>query len=321
MPRRARHWRDGSVQHIVSRFVDREFCIEDDADRHAYLGYIEQCRAAWDWCLLAFAIMSSHLHFGAIAGKRPLGPFFQRLHTSFARYFHARYRGLGPVLADRPKNYQRSHEDLPRVVAYIHRNPVDAGVVSLARESRWTSHRAYLRLDPAPPWLDVERGLALLGFDDTASGRAEFDEFVNEVDLASYPREARVSRSSLDDWSTPVACEISRDDWDLLLGLCAELCGVSEQRVHRSRDHGAAQARRVLAAVACGALGQSYSRVARLLDSSPSTIHSLVQRIPPSVSAESLMESVQEVLCRFEGERSRGKEGSQAVAALADPPE
>ncbi len=38
----------------------------------------------------------------------------------------------------------------------VHRNPVEAGVVTRPRDSTWTSHRIYLRLEPAPPWFDVE---------------------------------------------------------------------------------------------------------------------------------------------------------------------
>ena len=45
-------------------------------------------------------------------------------------------------------------------------------------DSPWTSHRAYLGLVEPPPWLPVERGLALCGFDASARGRLAFHEFV-----------------------------------------------------------------------------------------------------------------------------------------------
>jgi hypothetical protein len=64
------------------------------------------------------------------------------------------------------------------LLAYVHNNPVRAGVVPLPEESEWTSHRAYLGLAPAPAWLDVARGLSLCGFDVTPRGRLAFQEYV-----------------------------------------------------------------------------------------------------------------------------------------------
>ncbi len=64
------------------------------------------------------------------------------------------------------------------MLAYVHNNPVRAGVVTDPTESRWTSHRAYVGEEAAPGWLDVREGLRLAGFDESREGRAGFDEVV-----------------------------------------------------------------------------------------------------------------------------------------------
>ena len=53
---------------------------------------------------------------------------------------------------------------VPRLINYIHRNPVRAGVAATTAETSWTSHRAYLGIRHRPSWLDVELGLQLSGF-------------------------------------------------------------------------------------------------------------------------------------------------------------
>ena len=64
-----------------------------------------------------------------------------------------------------------------RLIAYLHNNPVRAGVVSLASESNWTSHGYYVG-EPSPAWLCVAKGLELSGFATNGDGDA-FDEYVN----------------------------------------------------------------------------------------------------------------------------------------------
>jgi hypothetical protein len=64
------------------------------------------------------------------------------------------------------------------LLAYIHNTPVRAQVVSDPADSPWTSHRAYLGLCAAPPWVNVEFGLHLCGFSSAPSGRLAFHEMV-----------------------------------------------------------------------------------------------------------------------------------------------
>ena len=132
----------------------------DVRDRRAYLELVDLLGDRWDWTCLSYALMSTHVHHGALAGEIPPAAFFLPLHTRFAMKWHRRHGGLGPVFASRPANWEIHPEAIGRLIAYHHRNPVTAGVVDAPADSTWTSHRAYLRLEPAPKWLDVERGLA-----------------------------------------------------------------------------------------------------------------------------------------------------------------
>ncbi len=196
MPRHARRVADSTVQHVASRFLDREYRFVDDLDRATYIRHVASVAKRGDCALLSYALMSTHVHLGVVAGSAPMARFFHPLHTRFAIAWHARHGGLGPVFASRPSSWHVPAARVARLIAYHHRNPVDAGVVEKPEDSRWTSHRYYLRLEPPPAWLNVERGLELCGFADTRAGRRHFGEFVREIVFDDPPWSAESRETS-----------------------------------------------------------------------------------------------------------------------------
>lgn len=178
MPRYRRQIAEGSVQHVISRFVNREFRFEVAHARTEYLRRAALALARTDWRALGFTLMSSHVHWAMLAGRRPSSALIKPLHAGFAGWLNDRQKRLGPVFADRHRTLTFEAETAAALLAYIHNNPVRAGVVADPADSLWTSHRAYLGLVPPPPWLDVKRGLSLCGFSATPSGRLGFHEMV-----------------------------------------------------------------------------------------------------------------------------------------------
>lgn len=175
MPRTARHNRPQSILHVISRFVDRDWFFETDDERALYLRLLGHGLRHSDWRCLAYAIMSNHVHLQFVVGRKPMESWTRRVNSPFGRWMNKRRERLGPVFAHRAKDYEFPPESSGQVTAYIHNNPVRAGVVKRARDSNWTSHRAYAGLDPAPAWLHVEDGLRLAGFSD----RDAFDRWVD----------------------------------------------------------------------------------------------------------------------------------------------
>jgi REP element-mobilizing transposase RayT len=153
----------GVVHHIISRFVDRDWFFNDDVERDCYLHYVGRALEDSDWRYLSYALMSNHVHHAAIAGEEPFGDLSKRVHSPFAAWMNKRHARLGGVFADRPSTWAIRPEHVGATIAYIHNNPVRARVVREARDSTWTSHRAYVGESAAPSWLHVTEGLALGG--------------------------------------------------------------------------------------------------------------------------------------------------------------
>jgi REP element-mobilizing transposase RayT len=181
----------GVLYHVISRFVDREWLFGDDEERETYLRMFGAAVRKSDWNVVAYCLMSNHIHHGLIAGEEPMGSLFKRTHSPFARWMNKRHGRLGPIFADRAASWGMRREHEARTIAYIHNNPVRAGVVARAADSSWSSHRAYVG-GPVPSWLSVAEARARAGID------ADFDGFVetlvsdDEVQaMATIRRDAR----------------------------------------------------------------------------------------------------------------------------------
>lgn len=198
MPRTARYTRSSVVHHVISRFVDYSWVLKGAEERATYLRLLGIALTGCDWRLLAYALMSTHIHLAFLAGADPLSTWAMRVNSPFAAWMNKRHGRLGPVFAHRPDSPGIQTSDEGRVIAYVHNNPVSAGVVRRARNTTWTSHRAYIGADVVPPWLDVEEGLLRSGFPGERRG---FDAWVDsqkglvipelELDLGPIHRAAR----------------------------------------------------------------------------------------------------------------------------------
>ncbi len=151
----------GCLHHVISRFIDREFLVPDDAARACYLKLLGRAMTDSDWRCVAYAVMGNHVHLAMVAGASPAERWLRRVHPPFAAWTNSRTGRIGPVFAGSPAIWVMRPENERRLVSYIHNNPVRAGVVPRARESTWTSHRAYLGLADVP-WLATELALARL---------------------------------------------------------------------------------------------------------------------------------------------------------------
>jgi hypothetical protein len=124
---------------------------------------------------------------GILAGAQPLAEWMRPLHTTFAEWLNERRDRVGGVFVKGPNTIEYQPEGVRSLIAYVHQNPVRAGIVHDAAGSDWTSHRAYAGTAHKPSWLDVGCGLVLAHaqssaelaacIDATAVGRKDVDRF------------------------------------------------------------------------------------------------------------------------------------------------
>ena len=160
MGRRPRILVPGGIYHIynrVSRGAD-VFRDEEEADRLEAL--LAETKKRDDFQILAWCVMSNHYHLALRMGEVALSRSMRTIHHRFAQNYNGRHRVFGPFWQGR---YRSKHVDddayLRQLIAYVHLNPVTAGIVKDASKYRWCGHREVLGKAVGRRLVDVDETL------------------------------------------------------------------------------------------------------------------------------------------------------------------
>ena len=164
--------------------------------RREYLLRLDRALQRSDWHLLWYCLMGTHVHLGMQSGEQPLDGWTRALNGGFAAWVNRRGRASGrtsrgPIIADRPASIMIPDDRAGFLAAYIHNNPVRAGIVARAIDSDWSSHRAMVRGSTSVARIDIARALEVCGCSASSEGREAFDTWVDAC--APEPRNPEIS--------------------------------------------------------------------------------------------------------------------------------
>lgn len=152
----------GSVYHLYNRGVGKMDIFLDEEDYLFFLRRIKETlypalvssvgrryvptklpEGAFD--LLLYVLMPNHIHFGVMQNTElPLSAFMSKICTSYSKYFNKKYDRVGSLFQDQFKAVVvTSNEQLLWLAAYIHNNPVKAGLVKNLDNYSYSSHLDY----------------------------------------------------------------------------------------------------------------------------------------------------------------------------------
>jgi len=152
----------GAVYHVIARGNERKAIFRDDEDREIYLERLAECRARFQFRVLAYCLMNNHVHLALERGPVALSRAMLALQSFYAQKFNFRHQRVGHLFQGRYKALIVHDERyLFALLRYIHLNPVRARIVDRPEEYRWSSDRFY-RQGAGQPWLDVDVALGKL---------------------------------------------------------------------------------------------------------------------------------------------------------------
>lgn len=164
MPRAPRLHVPGGLYHVVLRGNHQQAIFDREADYRTFEDILARALHRYDARLHAYCWMTNHVHMAAQVGDVRLGRLMHAVATSYARrkqkqipttghLFERRYRA---ILVDNDAYWLT-------LVRYIHRNPIEAGIVADPADYRWSSHLRYLGRVACPAWLTTAPTLAMFG--------------------------------------------------------------------------------------------------------------------------------------------------------------
>jgi REP element-mobilizing transposase RayT len=153
----------GGLYHVITRGNDRQDIFHSGDDHKRFISLLAKQKERSGFYLYAYCLMTNHLHPLIERQAETVGRSMQRILTGYSQYYNRRYRRVGHVFQGRHKAILCQSEGyLGKLVRYIHLNPVRAKMVAAAEEYPYSSHRAYLDLEPAGI-VDVDPVLMLFG--------------------------------------------------------------------------------------------------------------------------------------------------------------
>jgi putative transposase len=146
MPRTARASVGGLCYHVTGRANERATVFHDAGDYREFLHLLERAVERVPVRLLAYCLMPNHYHVVVRPeGDGDLGRWAHWLLTSHVQRHRSRHGGSGRIWQGRfHASIVQQDEHLIRVLRYVERNPLRAGLVRRAEEWPWSSLRERL---------------------------------------------------------------------------------------------------------------------------------------------------------------------------------
>lgn len=145
MPRTRREDHEGAWQHVMNRGIDRGSIFSSNADRMIFFDCLAGSASRFALQVQAFCLLSNHYHLLLFSEQGRLSDGMRFLAGRYTQRINYRDGRDGPIFRGRFASVRvKSEAHLVRVSRYIHRNPVEAGLVQQAWD--WRHGRVRVRI-------------------------------------------------------------------------------------------------------------------------------------------------------------------------------
>jgi putative transposase len=163
MARKPRIEVEGGLYHVITRGVERRDIFHSPEDYQKFLSMLDEQKSKLPFYLYAYCLMTNHIHLLIERRTDDIGRIMHRVLTGYTQYYNRKYGRSGHLLQGRYKAILcQTDAYLAELVRYIHLNPIRAKMVERTEDYPYSSHRAYLGLEPAR-LIDVDPVLRLFG--------------------------------------------------------------------------------------------------------------------------------------------------------------
>jgi len=190
MPRGARLDTPGTLHHVMARGTEKRVIVVDDDDREFFVERLGAIARATETKIYAWVLMGNHIHLLLKSSEDGLSTFMSRLLGSHASNFNKRYQRSGRLFENRFKSIVCEEERyFLKLIAYIHLNPLRAGLVKSLEELAsypWCGHASLLGLEHHH-WQEHHAVLELFGSTESEAQQGYLDFVASELMLGEQP--------------------------------------------------------------------------------------------------------------------------------------
>jgi len=296
---------EGAWYHVMNRGADRRAVFPNNLHRRLFLDLLGEIRDTFGVQCHAYCLMGNHYHLLLYTPRANLGRAIRHLDGVYTQRHNRRTESDGPLFRGRYKAILVDEDNyLLQVCRYVHRNPLEAGIVKDLIDYPWSSHQSYLGYGPVPAWLECRTILSLFG---NVNPRFRYDRFVghpNDDALAAFYGKKRMDtvlgcddfkarcterlKSIPADYEIPAASAFSRTPAIKdIVSVVAAYFGISIRQLREATDSDTRSARALTMSLCRNPGGHRLREIAAELNvRSYSTVGMTVQRLKKKLDQE-----------------------------------
>lgn len=289
MPRRPRFSQLYKCHHVMLRGMNGKSLFMDQCDRSKFCLLLQAACEKHGMRVHAFCFMTNHVHLLLEPQQSLLNEAVHSFAFRYAQYFNRKHKHRGYLYQGRFRSiFVEDGLYLKTLMRYIHRNPIEAGLVQHAHEYLWSSHQAYigkseyvwLTTDSVLGCFDSDRLQAvekLRDFvDQDTDARADIEAILRATRQGAYGSEEFVAKFHLKIDNTKVTATLCLNS--VLEALCTQHHLEFKDLVGNGKNSDIVDVRSILALIGKRAEGLSMAAVAKLLGKNEGTISRLATR-------------------------------------------
>lgn len=144
-------WEEGAIYHVTARGNRKEIIFREEQDYRVYLKIVEDNLIYYsdlNYRLLAYCLMSNHVHLIIQTDKEPLTRLMRRINSMYTKYFNKKYNYVGHLFQGKYfAEIIKNDTHLVTVSRYVHLNPVTAEIVKNPNDYKWSSYNMFIAED------------------------------------------------------------------------------------------------------------------------------------------------------------------------------
>ena len=173
----------GVAYHVIIKAVAGVRAFPDSYHRSRFVDFLAVEIAKSDWRCLGYTILGTHCHIIVELRDLTLSSGFQRLHSTYAKWFNQKHGRTGALWQARFYDVMiESDFQFLETQRYVALNAVRAGLVKRPEDWSYCHYGAAIGAYPPDPLIDEDAILQLLGRN-RRQARLRFQEYVEETDV------------------------------------------------------------------------------------------------------------------------------------------
>lgn len=165
--------------HVMNRGRRAEAIFLGKKDYVTFIDLLKEAVDLWNVRLSAYCLLSTHYHLLVQTPDANLSRCMRHINGVYTQRFNRSHHVDGQLFRGRYKSILIDADSyLLELIRYIHRNPIDSGIMKNVDKYPWSSHQGYLSDAKKWGWLYKDFVLSMFS-DDRRLSRTRYREFVS----------------------------------------------------------------------------------------------------------------------------------------------